>query len=66
MNSKEYQVCAACTHFQSFRSGGKMMYRCGRLGFETKPDYSFDCWTPTEKVLNLMKKRGDLTNDKRT
>lgn len=66
MKSKKYQVCAACIHFQSIRTVQRMTYHCKRLGFETKPDYSFECWTPTDTVMKLMEKRGDLPNDERT
>ena len=61
-----YQVCAACIHFQSFRAEGRMIYRCSRLGFGTKPDYSFDCWSPKESVKKLMEKRGDQQDEQRT
>ncbi|MFC0271673.1 hypothetical protein ACFFIX_09415 [Metabacillus herbersteinensis] len=63
MKKKSYQVCASCTHFQAFRLNSKMVYHCSRLGFETKPAYSFTCWSPKEHIVNLMKKRGVADNE---
>ncbi|KIL48882.1 hypothetical protein KP77_20930 [Jeotgalibacillus alimentarius] len=36
-----------------------MLYFCKRLGYETKPDYRFNCWEPKEHVKKLMEKRRD-------
>ncbi|MGD6815825.1 hypothetical protein [Metabacillus sp. 84] len=56
----DYQCCAACVHFQPVKmTGGGMNYFCSRLGYETKPHYSFACWEPKPSVINLMKKRGE-------
>lgn len=30
---------------------------CSRLGFATKPGYTFDCWDPKDQVKQLMEKR---------
>jgi len=54
---KKFHCCATCTHFLAERKDGKMNYYCKRLGYETKTHYQFYCWTPKEKVRNLMKKR---------
>lgn len=60
MDAKTYQVCATCIHFKTVRLKSKLTYLCGRLNFETKPDYSFQCWDPQKHVIKLMKKRGVL------
>ncbi|AJD91253.1 hypothetical protein JMA_19360 [Jeotgalibacillus malaysiensis] len=54
----EYHVCATCIYFKALRNEkGNMYYTCERLGYETKPHYRFNCWTPKEHVIKLMKKR---------
>ncbi|MFY4776043.1 hypothetical protein [Metabacillus sp. RGM 3146] len=54
-----FKCCAACIHFRAYKNpAGGMKYMCSRLGFETRPEYSFDCFTPKENVIKLMKKRG--------
>ncbi|MTH52104.1 hypothetical protein GKZ89_01705 [Bacillus mangrovi] len=59
---KAYRCCAACVHFRSAKnsSGAGMIYTCSRLGYETRPEYSFQCWEPKEQVKKLMKKRGEV------
>ncbi|GAE24843.1 hypothetical protein JCM9140_796 [Halalkalibacter wakoensis JCM 9140] len=54
---KDFHCCATCKHFsaQKKESGG-MSYHCVRLGYETKPAYTFTCWDPKEHVKKLMKK----------
>ncbi len=56
--SNRFQVCAACQHYQVIKLNTHNVYRCSRLGFETKPHYKFNCWKPKEKVLQLMKRQG--------
>jgi hypothetical protein len=60
MPPKTYQVCATCIHFQAERVDQKMVYFCRRLKYETKPSYSFECWSPKEHVIKLMEKRGEM------
>lgn len=52
-----YHCCATCKSFTVEKAAEKTIYRCSRLGFETKTTYQFTCWDPTEKVIALMKKR---------
>lgn len=52
-----FHACASCIHFAAERADGHMRYRCQRLGYDTKPDYKFNCWTPKENVKKLMEKR---------
>ncbi|WP_299093202.1 hypothetical protein [uncultured Metabacillus sp.] len=59
MDSKTYQVCATCIHFEALKIDRKMKYLCRRLKYETKPNYSFQCWDPKDHVIRLMKKRGN-------
>nr|WP_097159857.1 hypothetical protein [Bacillus oleivorans] len=53
---KDFHCCATCVHFQAIKASGKMVYKCKRLGFETKTHYKFNCWTPKEKIKKLMEK----------
>ncbi|RNB86305.1 hypothetical protein [Brevibacillus panacihumi] len=52
-----HHCCATCVHFRVERVQGKVGYRCSRLTYETRPDYRFSCWTPTERVKRLMESR---------
>lgn len=62
MHKTNYHVCATCIHFIASKTEHKMLYRCERLGYETKPTYSFNCWQPKEHVIRLMNKRGGSKN----
>nr|WP_236784376.1 hypothetical protein [Alteribacter salitolerans] len=53
---KDYHCCATCSHFQVIKIPGRVYYKCRRLGFETRPDYKFNCWEPKAHVKSLMKK----------
>ena len=57
MKQQEYKVCATCINFDATKTNGGMKYRCLRLGFDTKPSYSFDCWDPKPHVIKLMETR---------
>ncbi|WP_429844116.1 hypothetical protein [Brevibacillus sp. FIR094] len=52
-----FHCCATCIHFRVDKGTGGVSYRCSRLTYETRPDYRFQCWTPTEKVKRLMEVR---------
>lgn len=54
-----FHACATCIHFQAERSDKdrSMKYYCKRLGYDTRPNYQFHCWTPKEHVKKLMEKR---------
>ncbi|WNC16816.1 hypothetical protein [Brevibacillus brevis] len=54
---QSFHCCASCVHFRVEKETGKVLYRCSRLGYETRPDYRFECWTPTERVKRLMASR---------
>jgi len=54
-----YHCCATCKSFTVEKTAASTIYKCSRLGFETKTNYQFNCWVPTEKVKALMKKRED-------
>ncbi|WP_209122250.1 hypothetical protein [Alkalihalobacillus sp. BA299] len=54
----QYHYCATCKHFRVFKTDGKTNYFCSRLGYETKPNYQFNCWDPKETVVKIMQKRG--------
>ncbi|TYS74834.1 hypothetical protein FZC75_02940 [Sutcliffiella horikoshii] len=51
-----FHACATCKHYQVIKLDTHSIYRCSRLGFETKPHYKFDCWQPKENIIQLMKK----------
>lgn len=57
LKEQAYKVCATCINFEATKTKCGMQYRCKRLGFDTKPSYSFNCWNPKDHVLKLMKKR---------
>lgn len=59
MEEKQYKVCATCKNFEAIKTAAGMQYYCKRLGFDTKPSYSFNCWDPKAHVLQLMKKRAN-------
>ncbi|MGF9797032.1 hypothetical protein [Brevibacillus agri] len=52
-----FHCCATCNHFRVEKAPGVVTYRCSRLTYETRPDYRFQCWTPTERVRRLMETR---------
>lgn len=56
MKGSRFHACATCIHFNTARVDGEMTYYCGRLKYETKPQYQFNCWNPTEVVKKLMEK----------
>ncbi|WP_170169142.1 hypothetical protein [Mesobacillus subterraneus] len=57
MNRNRFHACATCINFQAEKQGGKMKYWCGRLGYETKSHYKFNCWDPKENVKKLIAKK---------
>jgi hypothetical protein len=59
MKRNPFHCCATCKHFQVTKRQSDMAYLCERLGYETKPAYTFNCWNPKEHVLTLMKKRNE-------
>lgn len=59
---KDFHCCASCIHFKALKELRSMKYYCSRLGFETKTNYKFDCWSPNENVLKLLNKK-NLENE---
>lgn len=57
MTIESFHACATCIHFQAEKNQQGMNYFCKRLGFETKPNYKFNCWTPKKHVQRLLEKR---------
>jgi hypothetical protein len=42
---RERHCCATCRHIAAVRTeGGKVLFRCTRLGYETHTDWRFNCW----------------------
>lgn len=56
---KDFHCCATCRHFKPEKTPKGMKYVCGRLGYETKTNYQFNCWRPKEHVIKLMNKETD-------
>jgi hypothetical protein len=48
-------------HFQIKKEEG-VSYFCKRLGYATKPEYRFNCWSPKDNVRRLMQKQEDESN----
>ncbi len=61
--ANRFHACATCQHYQVIKLDSHTIYRCSRLGYETKPHFKFNCWQPKEKVLQLMKKHGIEVED---
>ncbi|MEH7178397.1 hypothetical protein [Neobacillus vireti] len=53
---KDFHCCATCRNFQAEKKPAGMVYYCSRLGFETKTNYKFDCWSPKKSIIELMDK----------
>lgn len=52
-----YHCCASCVHYAvTKRREAEIVPYCARLGYETKPDYQFDCWEPKERVRRAIRK----------
>lgn len=49
-----FHACSTCEHFSAKKSRGKMIYRCKRLDYETRPQYAFNCWNPKDHVRKLI------------
>ncbi|GIN85726.1 hypothetical protein J6TS2_21120 [Heyndrickxia sporothermodurans] len=60
MKKNRFHVCATCIHFSAEKKVRGMQYFCSRLGYETKPNYTFNCWSPKEHIKKLIaKEQGD-------
>lgn len=53
---KTFKVCSTCVNFTINQTEAATKFYCARLGYETKPHYSFNCWDPKPKVKELMKR----------
>jgi hypothetical protein len=56
MEENRFHACATCVNFHISKTGSSIQYTCGRLGYETKTHYQFNCWSPKENVKKLMAK----------
>lgn len=54
---KDFHCCATCRHFKAEKKPEGMLYVCGRLGFETKTNYKFNCWSPRENIKKIIEDR---------
>ncbi|MFC4183989.1 hypothetical protein [Saccharococcus thermophilus] len=51
-----FHACATCIHYGIQKTEKGLYTYCQRLGYETKPHYQFNCWTPKPNVQKLMEK----------
>lgn len=51
---KTFKVCSTCINFKIRKTTTGNIFQCSRLGYETKPHYSFSCWDPKPKVKRMM------------
>ncbi|WP_261133708.1 hypothetical protein [Bacillus sp. Marseille-Q3570] len=56
MKDSRFHCCATCIHFEVQKGDDGVRHFCSRLGYETKPDYRFNCWKPKENVQKLIEK----------
>ncbi|MCM3717617.1 hypothetical protein [Fictibacillus phosphorivorans] len=63
MKTNKYHCCATCVNFKPLKTEQGMYYYCSRLGYETKPDYTFNCWEPKPHIVELMKKEENKKTD---
>jgi hypothetical protein len=61
MSKNRFHACATCIHFLAKKTESGMLYRCLRLGYETKTYYQFNCWTPKDHIRKLMEKEEKTT-----
>jgi hypothetical protein len=52
---KDFKCCATCENFIILKDNRTVKYFCGRLNFETKPKYKFDCWDPKDNIKKMLK-----------
>jgi hypothetical protein len=55
MTSK-YHCCATCRHFSAEKTEEGMQYKCIRLGYNTRPEYQFNCWEPRDDIKRKINK----------
>ena len=60
---KDFHCCASCQHFKAEKTTKGMNYYCNRLGYETKPTYKFNCWSPNDQVIKLINKKTIIENE---
>ncbi|MBX5476379.1 MAG: hypothetical protein IRZ18_04555 [Clostridia bacterium] len=48
------RCCASCVHVGVRRVGGQVRVYCRRLGYDTRPEWRFDCWTPKPHVRDRL------------
>lgn len=53
---KDYHCCATCIHFGIEKTEEGIKTKCMRLGYDTEPNYQFNCWVPKERVRRAMEK----------
>lgn len=54
---RHYHCCATCVNFEVRKENGKNTTYCSRLGFQTAPSYTFDCWDPKPRVIKALKRK---------
>jgi hypothetical protein len=51
---ERYHCCASCVHFIAKRTDKGVQTYCSRLGYDTRPNWKFDCWTPKERIKQRL------------
>lgn len=46
LENRDVHFCATCQHLRHERRG---KFVCARLGYETRPRWKFNCWSPRPK-----------------
>jgi hypothetical protein len=45
--------CATCIHIGRVTANGGARFRCTRLGWETRPEWRFHCWTERPRTVKM-------------
>lgn len=62
---ERFHCCASCKHFLVKRESHGPVWKCNRLGYETRPDYRFRCWDPKPRVKKALEKEQRRHNTSR-
>nr|WP_249226493.1 hypothetical protein [Alicyclobacillus mengziensis] len=66
-HSERYHCCATCVHYCAKRTDAGVHTYCSRLGYDTRPNWKFHCWTPKEHIIQRLKAKqfsNDVTSEK--
>ncbi|WP_109430600.1 hypothetical protein [Sulfoacidibacillus thermotolerans] len=49
---RDIHFCATCRHIRAIREADGVHFHCSRLGYQTRPNWKFNCWTPRDHYLD--------------